>query len=93
MNNISMVLEIMIFKFSCILKIMSRNTFTEPQPDSASYVLRAGSVEFFLCENKHEVFTTPGSGCFCYIPGIQTDIATNRQTSAFDRFIENSTPT
>ena len=33
-----MVLEIIIFKFSCILKIMSRNTFPEPQPDSASYM-------------------------------------------------------
>ena len=35
-NNIAMVLEIIIFKFSCILKILSRNTFIEPQPDSAS---------------------------------------------------------
>ena len=32
-----MVLEIIIIKFSCILKVMSRNTFPEPQPDSASY--------------------------------------------------------
>ena len=32
-----MVLEIIIIKFSSILKIMSRNTFPEPQPDSASY--------------------------------------------------------
>ena len=31
-----MVLEIIIIKFCCILKIMSRNTFPEPQPDSAS---------------------------------------------------------
>ena len=37
-NNISMVLEITIIKFSCILKTMSRNTIPEPQPDSASYV-------------------------------------------------------
>ena len=36
-NNISMVLEIVIIKFSCILKMMSRNTFPEPQPDIASY--------------------------------------------------------
>ena len=36
-----MVLEIIIIKFSCILKIMSRNTFPEPQPDSASYELRS----------------------------------------------------
>ena len=35
-NNISMVLKIIISKFSCILKMMSRNTFPEPQPDSAS---------------------------------------------------------
>ena len=34
-----MVLEIIIIKFSCILQIMSRNTFPEPQPDSASYTL------------------------------------------------------
>ena len=33
-----MVLEIIIIKFSCILQMMSRNTFPEPQPDSASYV-------------------------------------------------------
>ena len=26
-------------KFSCILKILSRNTFLEPQPDSASYIV------------------------------------------------------
>ena len=32
-----MVLEIIISKFSCILKMMSRNTFPAPQPDSASY--------------------------------------------------------
>ena len=32
-----MVLEIIISKFSCILKMMSKNTFPEPQPDSASY--------------------------------------------------------
>ena len=31
-----MVLEIIISKFSCILKIMSRNTFPNPQPYSAS---------------------------------------------------------
>ena len=35
-NNISMVLEIIIIKFSCIFKTMSRNTIPEPQPDSAS---------------------------------------------------------
>ena len=32
-----MVLEIIISKFSCTLKMMSRNTFLEYQPDSASY--------------------------------------------------------
>ena len=37
-NNISKVLEIIIIKFSCILKTMSRNTFPEPQPDSDSNV-------------------------------------------------------
>ena len=36
-DNISMVLEIIISYFSCILKRMSSNTFPEPQPDSASY--------------------------------------------------------
>ena len=34
-----MVLEIIIIKFSCISIMMSRNTFPEPQPDSASYLL------------------------------------------------------
>ena len=33
-----MVLEINISKFSCILKMMTSNTFPEPQPDSASYL-------------------------------------------------------
>ena len=32
-----MVLEIIIIKFSCILKMMCRNTFPEPQPVGASY--------------------------------------------------------
>ena len=36
MNNISMELAIIIIKFSCILKMMSRNIVSEPQPDSAS---------------------------------------------------------
>ena len=31
-KNISMVLEIIIIKISCILQMMSRNTFPEPQP-------------------------------------------------------------
>ena len=31
-----MVLQIIIIKFSYILKTMSRNTFPDPQPDSAS---------------------------------------------------------
>ena len=35
-NNICMVLEIIIIKCICTLKMMSRNTFAEPQPDSAS---------------------------------------------------------
>ena len=39
-NNISRVLEIIIIKFCCILKTLSRNTIPEPQPDSASYTLR-----------------------------------------------------
>ena len=33
-----MVLELIVIKFSCILKTMSRNTFPEPQPDSAPYI-------------------------------------------------------
>ena len=40
-----MVLEIIIIKFSCILKIMSRNTFPEPQPDSASYTTTGFIIE------------------------------------------------
>ena len=35
-NNISMVLKIGFNKFSSIVKTMSRNTFPESQPDSAS---------------------------------------------------------
>ena len=37
-NNLSVILEIIFCKFSISLKIMSRNTFPDPQPDSASYV-------------------------------------------------------
>ena len=37
-NNISLLMEIIIIKFSCILKMMSRNIFPEHQPDSASYI-------------------------------------------------------
>ena len=40
-NNLSMVLEILISKFSYSLKIISRITFPEPQPDSASYGFEA----------------------------------------------------
>ena len=50
LNNISIVLEIIVSKYSCILKRMSRNTFPEPQPDSASYatlVVWSESWEFF----------------------------------------------
>ena len=36
-NNLSVVLNIIISKFSYSLKTMSRNTFPETQPDSASY--------------------------------------------------------
>ena len=36
--NLPVVLETIISKFSYCLKMMSRNTFSEPQPDSASYV-------------------------------------------------------
>ena len=35
--TISMVLETIISKFSCILKMISRNNFPDPQPDSPSY--------------------------------------------------------
>ena len=37
-NNIGMVLEIVIIKFIFTLKMMSRNTFPELQPDSVSYL-------------------------------------------------------
>ena len=40
-----MVWEIIIIKFSCILKTMSRNTFLEHQPDSASYIPRQSETE------------------------------------------------
>ena len=35
-NNLPVVLEIIIREFSYCLKMMSGNTFPEPQPDSAS---------------------------------------------------------
>ena len=40
-----MVLEIIITKFSCVLKIMSRNNFPEPQPDSASYADKTDAAQ------------------------------------------------
>ena len=40
-----MVLKINISKFSCILKMMPRNTFPEPQPDSASYLQKKLSLQ------------------------------------------------
>ena len=42
-----MVLEIIIIKFSCILKRISRNTFPEPQPDSVSYSVYLFVLAFF----------------------------------------------
>ena len=43
-----MVLEISISYLSYSLKIMSRNTFPEPQPDSASYIYFLLRVFFCL---------------------------------------------
>ena len=36
-NNICVVIEIIATQFSHGLRMMSRNTLSEPQPDSASY--------------------------------------------------------
>ena len=47
-----MILKTIIIKFSHILKTMSRNTFPEPKPDSASYV--KGEILIFLA------FSLPG---------------------------------
>ena len=50
-----MVLETIIIKFSGILKIKSRNTFPEPQPDSASYMIKtkaADSLVIFMSCRK-----------------------------------------
>ena len=49
-----MELEIIIIKFSCILKMMSRNTFPEPQPDIASFFF----LVFFLNETFFYHVTT-----------------------------------
>ena len=45
-----MVLKIIIIKFSCILKMMSRNNIPKPQPDRALHVVvyDATTVGFFL---------------------------------------------
>ena len=56
-----MVLEIIIVRFSCILKIMSRNTFPEPQPDSASYYKDSFShvysqAKYFILDTRFPVF-------------------------------------
>ena len=59
-NNISVELEIIIIKFSCIFKMMARNTFPEPQPDNASYQasgrsIRLGTIQcnVFLYDEVH----------------------------------------
>ena len=43
-NNLSVVIEMIAVYFSYGLKMMSRNTLSEPQPDSASYI-KAHSLE------------------------------------------------
>ena len=47
-----MVLEIIIIKFSCNLKMMSRNTFPELQPDSAFNVLSFLEIEMIYTQDK-----------------------------------------
>ena len=56
--SIAMVLKIIISKCSFILKMMFRNTFPEPQPDSASYVYRRVSFSAvdIIISKEEEIF-------------------------------------
>ena len=47
-NNISVLVNIIFIKFSYSLKIMSRNSFSDPQPNSASYSLLDISWSFIV---------------------------------------------
>ena len=47
-NNLCVVIEIIASSFPYGLKMMSRNTLSEPQPNSASY-----SVQFSLFDSIH----------------------------------------
>ena len=60
-NKTYMVQEIIISKFSCNLKIMSRYSFLEPQPDSALYIiLKDGILRFtsFNITSKQGIYFT-----------------------------------
>ena len=56
-----MVLENFIIKFTFVLKMMSKNTFPEPQPHSASYfiiLVLARKVHIFVTNTqKPNLFT------------------------------------
>ena len=53
-NNPSVVMEIIISKFSYSLKIRSGNTFPEPQPDSASYAVSLQIAHFSTSQVNYQ---------------------------------------
>ena len=62
-----MVLQIIVIKFSCILNTMSRNTFPDPQPDSASCIemlVLHFSNNPDLCGHVGKLLSRPTSSLF-----------------------------
>ena len=62
-----MVIEIIFNIFFCILKIMSRNTFPEPQPGSALYLDERRGVQGNTSMRSREL-PRPNAGIFLYSP-------------------------
>ena len=56
-NNPSVILEVSLSKFSYSLKMMSRNTFSEPQPDSASYPIFLSITEVQRYDYINQIHT------------------------------------
>ena len=78
-NNISMVLQISISLFSCILKIKSINTFSAPQPDSASYP---------LCNDGKCCFSAPCKGAFTAYYLTYYNIYSNHLKRQFKSYLD-----
>ena len=63
---INLPVETIISKFSYRLKMMLRNTFSEPQPDSASYAFSCWFISIWN-KGRHCVFQLPRICCFHWL--------------------------